>query len=138
MTKSNKINVIYEDLTPDTISSSFGNGSVQAGNYDRNHWWAEVRCLEGKFFPSGKFLHAVRDTKMTFGQASSKCNQLGMNLILPETATENSIINEYLSGNGFYLRKSLAVVTTPVTTPVVNKLSLKVYPRNSSQVQGQI
>ena len=116
MTESNKINVIYEDLTPDTISSSFGNGSVQAGNYDRNHWWAEVRCLEGKFFPSGKFLHAVRDTKMTFGQASSKCNQLGMNLILPETATENSIVNEYLSGNGFYLRKSLAVV---LTTPTI-------------------
>ena len=109
MTESNKINVIYEDLTPDFVLNSFGNETVRSSNYDINNWWAEVRCLEGTFFPSGKFLHAVRDTKMSFGQAASKCDQLGMTLILPETATENAIINEYLSGNGFYLRKSLAV-----------------------------
>ena len=107
MTERNKINVIYEDLTPDFVFNT-----VRSSNYDVNMWWAEVRCLEGTFFPSGKFLHAVRDTKMTFGQASNKCEQLGLTSILPETAAENTILNEYLSGKGFYLRERLAVALT--------------------------
>ena len=109
MTERNKINVIYEDLTALYVPNVYGNETVKSSQWEMNHWWAEVRCLEGTFFPSGKFLHAVRDTKMTFGQASNKCEQLGLTSILPETAAENTILNEYLSGKGFYLRESLAV-----------------------------
>ena len=102
MTDSNKINVVYEDLTPDYFQQ--GNYSGLNTQFETNTWWAEVRCYDGIFLPSGKFLHAVPDKKTTYGQAASQCERLGLTLVLPETASENEIINEYLSGNGFYLR----------------------------------
>ena len=102
MTESNILNIVYEDLTPDFYQP--GNDSASNLQFDVNHWWAEVQCLDGIFLPSGKFVHAVPDVKMTYNEASSMCDKLGLDLVLPETARENTYINEYLSGNGFYLR----------------------------------
>ena len=59
MTERNKINVIYEDLTPDLVKTD--NGSFFNIQYDLNSWMVEIRCLEGFFVPSGKFVHAERE-----------------------------------------------------------------------------
>ena len=80
-----------------TSQISFGN----AGTYIDVHF----RCLSGSILESGKFI-LFKKTKMKFSEAEEFCDNLGLQLPIPESIAEASFFIDSLISKSDWMKKN--------------------------------